>query len=300
MSDYFPDQPYIVIDQNRCRDKQEVERLFRRCEIENLRLVLPDIAIFEFSKGTKPHLTWRTSLEHICLTSDLVVAGRDVGNMMSEEITTGKLTEDVIDHKVTPLLQELLSELKTGDDTRLNSALAKIAKFIDTEKALREQHTSNTDIVVDLKEHWKSSLDEATLQKLRNKEKGVFAGILSELETASIVTDAARRDGCDIPTATSITVGPSIYSHAVYALAALALDWLAFGGIESIAPDKVTNDFHDIDYIVIATYCRSLQTNDDRANRVYSGLRDGLEQRLVFLREIAKTRKDAESGREST
>ena len=70
--------------------------------------------------------------------------------MMSEEITTGRLTEDVIDHEVTPLLQELLSELKTGDDTRVNSVLAKIAKFIDSEKALREQHTLNKDIVVDL------------------------------------------------------------------------------------------------------------------------------------------------------
>ena len=296
MSDYFPDQPYIVIDQNKCRDKVEVERLFSRCRIENLQLLLPDIAIYEFSKGINPYLTWRKSLEHLCTQPHLVVAGRSIDNMMNQEKRTGELTRDIVYHEVTPSLQQSLAELKTGEETRMNSALAVVAKIIDPERTLREQHASNKKVVTSIRDHWRKSIDESTLGKLRNQEHGVFAGILAELETASIVYHAAINDGCDNSTAVSITSGPSIYSHVVYALAALALDWLAQGGIESLEPEKITNDFHDLDYVVTATYCRSLETSDKRANRIYSGLRDGLERRLMLVRELPRVKREGESG----
>jgi hypothetical protein len=50
----------------------------------------------------------------------------------------------------------------------------------------------------------------------------------------------------------------------VLGLAALALDWLAQGGLAGAKADKITNDFHDLDYIGTASFCVDLVTDDRR------------------------------------
>jgi hypothetical protein len=106
------------------------------------------------------------------------------------------------------------------------------------------------------------------------------------LETAAIVFQAARGDCCTDETAYALTVGPSIYGHTVYALAALALDWLAQGGLEGLDPEKITNDIFDLDYTVTATYCCDLVTADGRAMRVYSGLMKAFQERERLIRSL--------------
>jgi hypothetical protein len=83
---YLPKRLYLVVDPNRCRDCGIVEGLFRRCRREGLRVLLPDTAFYEFSKGSQAYQTWRRSLKYLCQEPQLVVAGRSVGQMMNEEI----------------------------------------------------------------------------------------------------------------------------------------------------------------------------------------------------------------------
>lgn len=286
MPSYLPRLPYIVLDQNRCRSRETVEELFRRCGREGLKVLLPDTAIYEFSNVTSPYLTWRRSLEELCREPELVVAGRSVGEMMSEEIQSGQPKSDVIDPEVTPRFQRLLAELRQGDDNRVNQALREVARFIDREKRLREQHEANKAIVMALRDVWKNSLTDTDLTMLRRQDEATYVRILSELETAAIVFQAAKGDGCSDETAYTLTLGPSIYSHTVYALAALALDWLAQGGLDGLDPGKITNDFFDLDYAVTATYCSGLVTADGRCNRVYSGLIKAFQERELLITSI--------------
>mgnify|MGYP003662944031 CR=1 FL=1 len=295
MSDYSPKHPFIVVDQNQCRKQQSVDDLIRRCYQQELGLLLPDTAIYEFSKGTKAYNTWRHSLELICKEPGLVFAGRSIGKMMNEEVATGTALNDVIDQEVTPRLRQLLTELKTGDDSRINKSLAEVVKFIDDEKDLREQHDVNKSIVDSLTEHWKSSLSDDDLKKLRQPDRETFVRILSQLETARIVFEAAKADGCSDEIATSLTVGPSVYGHVVLGLAALSLDWLAQGGLDGAKADKITNDFHDLDYICTATFCTDLVTDDRRANRVYSAMIDALERRWAKWKTLAEA-EEGQSG----
>lgn len=292
MSDYSPKRPFLVVDQNQCRKQQVVEDLVRRCRQQELGLLLPDTAIYEFSKGTKVYDTWRHSLEHICKEPELVFAGRSIGKMMKEEVATGTALSDVIDQEVTPRFQQLLTELKAGDDSRINKSLAEVVKFIDDEKDLREQHDDNKSIVDSLTEHWKSSLSDDDLKRLRQADRETFVRVLAKLEIAGIVFEAAKRDGCSDEVATSLTVGPSVYGHVVLGLAALSLDWLAQGGLDGAKANKITNDFHDLDYICTATFCTDMVTDDRRANRIYSVIIEALERRWAQLKTLA----EAEEG----
>jgi hypothetical protein len=279
----LPKLPYLVIDQNRCRRRDIVDGLFRRCQREGLKILLPDMAIYEFSNVASPYLTWRRSLEEVCREPELIVAGRSIGEMMREEIQTGKPITDVVDTEVTLRFQRLLTELRDGDDVRVNLALKEVARFIEGEKRLREQHPANKSIVTSLREVWQKSLPEADLKLLRKPDEATFIRILAELETAAIVFQAAKGDGCSDETAYALTVGPSVYGHTVYALAALALDWLARGGLDGIDPGKITNDFFDLDYTVTATFCADLVTDDVRAARIYSALLKAFERRAQTI-----------------
>lgn len=286
MPDYLPRLPYIVIDQNRCRHRDVMADLFRRCQGEGLKILLPDTAIYEFSNVSSPYLTWRRSLEEVCREPELIVAGRSIGEMMKQEVQAGKPVTNVVDEEVTPRFQRLLSELRDGDDKRVNLALSEVAKFIDKEKQLREQHSSNKAIVTSLREIWQKSLPKADLKLLRKPDEATFIRIMAELETAAIVFHAAKGDGCTDEAAYTLTLGPSVYGHTVYALAALALDWLARGGLDGIDPGKITNDFFDLDYTVTATFCSDLVTQDQRAERIHSALIKTFERRAQTIEEI--------------
>ena len=284
MTAYLTGQPYIVLDQNLCRDPQCVEGRFRQCRKEGLAILLPDTAIYEFSKGSLTYQTWRRSLKHLCKEPQLVATGRSIGRMMSEEIQTGQPIHDVVDHEVTPRFQRLLAELRNGEDKRINLALAEVAKIIDHEKGLRDHHQENKGIVARLRDHWHDTVSNSDLSRLRRQDEETLIGVLAEMETAAIVFQAAKNDGCTDDVAYAITLGPSVYSHAVYSLAALALDWLAQGGLEGIEPSKITNDFHDLDYVRTATFCTDLVTDDKRASRVYGVVVTALERRWETIK----------------
>lgn len=286
MSDYLPRLPYIVIDQNRLRDRDIMAALFRRCRQEGVRILLPDTAIYEFSNVHDPHLTWRRSLEEVCREPELFVAGRSIGEMMKSEIKTGTTVTNIVDEEVTQRFQRLLSELRGGNDKRMNQALSEIAKFIEAEKQLREQHSVNKSIVTYLRNAWQNSLPDEDLKLLRRPDSDTFIRILAEFNTASIVYQAAKNDGCSEETAFALTLGPSVYGHTVYALAALALDWLSLGGLDGTDPVKVTNDFFDLDYIVTATYCKELITEDQRAKRIFAALEKAFERRAVQIKDL--------------
>ena len=281
--EYITPQPFIVIDQNCCRDTSLVEQLLKRCQRENLTLLLPDTALFEFSKGSNPYLTWRLSLEALSRQPSLVAAGRSMGQLMAEELSTGQPSIDVYDAEVTPRFREVLADLAKGDDTKVNAALVEVAKMIGAEKSLREQHNRNKRIVETLRDEWKRILPEADLKALRSSDSAVQVRILSDLGTAAIVFQALKNDGCSDETAYGLTRNASVYSHQVYCLAALALDWLAQGGLDSIDATAITNDFLDIDYICTSTFCVDLATKDKRASRVNVRLSRALTKRWEYM-----------------
>jgi hypothetical protein len=281
--EYLTPQPFIVIDQNCCRDTTLVEQLLKRCQREGLSLLLPDTAIYEFSKGPNPYLTWRRSLELLSKQPSLVAAGRSIGQLMAEELATGKPCIDVYDAQVTPGFRDTLADIAKGDDAKVNAALAEVAKIIHAEKSLREQHSGNKHIVETLRDEWKRLLPESDLRALRSGDSAAYVRILAEMGTATIVFQALKNDGCSEETAYHLTSNASVYSHQVYCLAALALDWVAQGGLESIDATAITNDFFDIDYVCTSTFCVDLATRDKRAIRVYQGLTQAFPKRWEYI-----------------
>jgi len=286
ISSYLPKQPYVVLDQNLFRKQDVIRDLLRRCCRDRMGVLVTDTAVYEFSKGPKAYGTWRHSLENLCAEPDLCFSGRSLGQMMREEIKTGQPMQNVVDESVTPWFRLLLEGLRRGNDERMNRALAEVARSIDREKQLREQHGANKTIVVALQDHLQNTLPAAELKHLHRRDEETIVRILAEMETAALIFQAAKSDGCSDETALALTRGPSVYGHLVYSLAGLALDWLAQSGLCTADPARITNDFHDLDYICTATFCSDLATEDKRAARIYSALTKALEQRFQRILSI--------------
>lgn len=272
-------KPYIVIDQNICQRRQLVKDLFLRCDGEGLKVLLPDTAIFEFSKGAKPYHSWRRSLQHLSSRPDLVVAGRSLGQLMSEELATGSPSTEINDPLVTPRFQQLLRELEGGDDTGVNNALIEIAKILGPEKQLRENHAQNKDDLSSWVSVWRSILSETELKALRTDYEHAAPIVIGNVQNVGIIIEAAKNDGCSEESAFALATEPSAFSHCIYTRLTLAIDWLAHSGLTSSESSKVTNDFLDMDYVTSASFCHDLKTHDRRANRVYRTLMRSLDLR---------------------
>ena len=280
---YLPNLPYLVLDQNECRNRKKAMRLFRRCKQRNLKILLADVAIYEFSNVRRPDVTWRRSLEYLCFEPSLVVVGRSIGEMMKEEILTGKPITNIMDKEGTKAFQNLLSELRDNDEDGLEKALANVKRIIGNEKRKRNIHKWKKAIVTKRRDSWQKSLPKSYLAILRSNPDKTVVRLLADLGRAAFIREQAMRDKCSGDAACALAVTPGVYSHAISALDALALDWLAKGGLDGVKPESITNDWFDMDYIVTATFCSGLLTKDKRVKRTYKALTKALERRYCKI-----------------
>jgi hypothetical protein len=127
------------------------------CGSLQLRIRLPDIAIYEMTKG-KAYETCRRSLLLLARHSELVFAARHLGDLMASEVSTGELDTQVVDDQATPYFRSLLAALDQGDDTLLNDSLNRLVGFLAQEMKKREDHAGNKRRVLDIIDGWKSNV----------------------------------------------------------------------------------------------------------------------------------------------
>ena len=103
---------FIVLDQNVMRDSGALFRALDRCCREDLQLLIPDVAGFELSKGSKQFDTWHRSLECLSSYREFVTVSRKLTKMLEEERRTGYPCESLIDSDLTMLMRQLLDALE--------------------------------------------------------------------------------------------------------------------------------------------------------------------------------------------
>lgn len=230
-------------------------------------------------------------MEYLCLEPSLVVVGRSIGELMREEIHTGKPITDIVDEEATRAFQKLLAGLRDQHEEELEKALANVKRIIGSEKRRRNRHKWQKGILVKRLESWQKSLKKPGLVNLRSKPDSTIIRLLAEWYRAEYVRDQALRDKAPRNGAAALALAPGVYSHAISALDALALDWLARGGLDGAKPERISNDFFDLDYVVSATFGSGLLTRDQRAKRVYKYLMKALERRYSKIQTASKTAK---------
>jgi hypothetical protein len=78
---------------------------------------------------------------------------------------------------------------------------------------------------------------------------------------------------------------PSLTGGFYSAVFALANYWIAYCGIDTAKPAKLTNDLHDLDYIVLASLCSGLGSEDGRAKTIHHFVVSASRARTAWFRD---------------
>jgi len=103
---------YLVVDQNFLRTDALRDRLGAQPQ---LRIVLPDLAMFEMAKSTNRELTIKLSLSIVAEDPDRVFVSHALAHCLSYELKTGTaVVGHMVDQRATKFVRKLLYSVSTG------------------------------------------------------------------------------------------------------------------------------------------------------------------------------------------
>ncbi len=273
-------QPFIAIDQNQLRDSVAIGRILDECRRDDLKIIIPDGAFMEFSKGGLPLDTARNSLRVLAPHREFVCSSRKLTDMMRDEMERQRPCVTLVHHDTSEFLRTLLSDLDRGDESSLRRIVeGPISDMMPLSLDLWNNHDENKAIVMRLHDSMKSTMRPDQLNALRRSPETGLSDWLSSHDGMRFVFQGLKARGTSDATAYELTRSPSVSAGFLSALAGLAIYWLAFGGLASIDSHKISGDLNDVEYIVLGALSRSLATSDRRASVIYRAVRDAFDSR---------------------
>jgi|SRR5579863_1073423 len=277
-------QPFIVIDQNQLRDPLAITRLLADCHNNGLKMLLPDGAFLEFSKGGLPFETARRSLQILAPHRELVCSARKLTAMVQDEFDRRSPCDTLVHERASEYLRSLLADLERGDESTLRKMIdGPIAKLMPASLEVWNNHAENKRIVTGLLDAIKSDMRADRLKALRQSPERGVSDWLSSADGMRFVFQGLKARGADDPTALELTRSPSVSAGFLSALAGVAVYWIAFGGIDAVQANKLSGDLNDVEYIVVGALAQSLATSDRRASVICRAVSDAFEARRLQL-----------------
>jgi len=174
--------PFIVLDQNVMRDSRALSLAWDRCRCERLQLLIPHVAGFEFSKGSKQFDTWRRSLEYVRKHPEFVSVARKITNMLDEERRTGQPCRILVEQEATVLFRQLLDDLAHEDFSRLNEMIdGPIRRLMPKSLVVWNDSEQHRQWIGRIRNGLQSTMSNESLSKLRNKtDVGLVEWLLSD------------------------------------------------------------------------------------------------------------------------
>jgi hypothetical protein len=278
--------PFVLLDYRVWATPRAAEDVFNHCLTEHLGILIPDVALHQLGKSRLSYDDRRTLLHSIAKYRTIVSLAKEVGEMMRAEVPFGQPTRNVVNEEVTQSFRRILGTVDAGQVNGANTFLTQLSDEVRAETLKREHHEKNRNVIKQLQRQWQKALPSDDLAQLRLEDEAVFVRVMAEWETAAIVFQAAKRDGCNDEAAMRLALEPSVYGHLVYGLAALALDSLAADNSGAPWSLQERNDLLDLDYLCIALFCRDLTTTSKRLQRVWSRLVKAFSVRAEVVRAI--------------
>lgn len=266
--------PYLVIDQNQLRRADAVAEAVSRCRDRGFRLLVPDGAGFEMSKSSVVFDTWRNSLEFLRSETEQIVVSGKMTDMMSTEVRTGHPIHDLVDSGASDLFRGILTDLGKGDETSLNRLVSgpireKMPASLDAwSDAERQRSMFNQ-----MRDLLKKEIGQQEVKELRRDPASQLASWLSSINGVRFVYQGIASRGADEVSALRLSATHSVTGAFISSLALVALHWLAFGGLETARPEKITNDLHDIEYAVLGSLSADLLSSDKRLQAIYEAVK---------------------------
>lgn len=245
--------PHCVVDQNTLRSTTTLAAA-------NGPFLLPDVAIAELFKASSWRFVAQKNLSLLASCPDLAFVSHSVGGLLNSELASGVQT-DIIDPVATSTLRAFLKHLARD----ANSAFSTYGSSISSARALGAAQyfdgPRNKSTVVNVRDAWLGELTSEQLKTLRGpngQNSPLFAELLSGGVMLKAVTDMLCSAGYPTTTAQSLAFYPSFTGAQCVGLAALALQWVARGGLDNTTSEEVlTNDLADMDYVILSVFCRS-------------------------------------------
>lgn len=290
---------HFVVDQNVLRWEQHLQPVIDEAMGHGELILLPDIALGEMLKHpTAWEATLKSSFKILASQPDIVAVACCSGELLRREHATGQTCTDIIDEQATRALRALLRDLPAG-----GPMLQRLRTTILAGQSLgQHQHfdnVKNRTLLHQLVGAWRSDLQPDDIKALRRdaSREATMHRLLSEPSTTLACAAALRGGGFCDDDAMMLAVQASVTAHNFLVIVALALRWLAYDGLGT-APDKMlTNDVADMEYVLIATFCRSLTTQENRVQEMDARMRAVIAERERDLNRVVAEISAAEKER---
>lgn len=276
--------PYIVIDQNCFRDEALTLKIKEESKIFGWQILLPDVSMMEMLKGQQWETSMRRSLAYLASSPELVSLALSLGDLMRAERASGEPIGDLVDGLTTPIFRQLLREIDSGID---GAIFAKVrAGIVDAQSLASQQslrHTDNKAMLVSLIDAWRKELSGDEVRKLKATPQNQV-NLWASVQMANTCVIGLKNGGYPDKAAQVLSVEPSVSGCWVSCLSALALNWLVFGGIDSLPPEKATNDLVDLDYILLGVLSCELYSKENRVRDLYQNMGYVMDARWKWVR----------------
>jgi nitroreductase len=275
--------PFIVIDQSSVRDTVALAVAADRCRREGLHLLIPDGAGFEMSDVRQPFETWRNSLDPLLEYADILSVSRPISKMWAEELRTGRTIVTFVDTEGTQNLRALLKCLADGDLSSLRQLIdGPVSKLMPASSRVWSDSNEHKRWIKVIRDELRAMLSDETLNRLRRSPESEIAKWLSSIDAIKFVFQAIKSRDANDRKAFVLFSQPSILGAFMTSLTALAIYWLATGGLDSANARKLTNDLHDLEYAVLGCLSIGLQTEDRRLTAIYDAARQSQRERIAW------------------
>ncbi|MBL8827302.1 MAG: hypothetical protein JNM18_09970 [Planctomycetaceae bacterium] len=279
-----PPFPFIVIDQNQLRDRRLLAELATRGQKQGLQLLVPEGAFFELSKSKKIMDTWRNSLQLLYLHRTSVCISDKMTRLMNEEIIQQEQASRIDSKAETTFVRSILEQINSSDYSTIQEIIdGPLAEKLPRSLLIWNDHDNHKSLVTKLQALMKESIPPDLLKKLRQSPETAAKTWLCSISGARFVFQGIKSFGADDSTALLLTREPSVNGAFLCAVAGLAVNWIANGGLESAKPRSLTNDLHDIEYIVFGSLCDSLASEDSRAINICTAVKESFSVRSKML-----------------
>jgi hypothetical protein len=268
--------PFVVLDQNQLQRADKVAVALDRCCRDNLQILIPDVAGYELSKGSNPTQTWFRCLQPLASFSELVVASKTTKDLRNAEITSGRACADLVDHELTVLLRQTLRDVSKGDLSGVSAILDRMSfRRLDA-----DQIKSAIKVVHD---HLKASLSKDSIASLKRSPDDGVVTWLSSVDGVRLVFQGVQACGVTSKVAIELATTQSVTGGVQTGIVAVALDWLATGGLEGARSERFANDLCDIEYGILGAASQCLATDDERAKRVCNAIKHSVSGRAQWF-----------------
>lgn len=275
----------IVLDQNVLRDSNALSAALDRCCRERLQLLIPDVAGFELSKGSQQLDTWRQSLGRLAGYREFVTVSRKLTGMLKEETRTGQPCESLVDSDATTAMRELLDSLDHGDTASLVQMVnGPIRSLMPASLAAWDNSEQHKQEMIRLRDKLRCMMTEKALKRLRKSPEEGIPDWLSSVDGIRFVFQGIKLRGVANEASVRLSSEPSVSAAFISAFAAVALYWLALGGLDGASPEKLTNDLLDMEYAIVGSLSVGFLSKDKRASAVCEAMSMASRERRAWFR----------------